>query len=87
MRDVAGEVTLLVRPQDLGRVAGRVVNLDASGLEDEKRKVAVANLEKDVAGSKMQPGRAGTFCNLVNLLLRQLWKRDNIQIEFVHVPE
>ena len=85
VRDVAREVALLVGFQELRRIAGRVVDLDGSGLEDEERKVTVTDLEKNVPWRKMQPGRFGAFGNFGNLFGRQLRKRNGIEVQFVHV--
>ena len=70
VRDVAREVALLVRSQELGVSPDIVVDLGTSGLEDETE-VAVTDL-KEYPCRKMQPGRFGTFRNFGNLFGRQL---------------
>ncbi len=77
---VAREVSRAVNRDGLGHIPRFIDDLDLARLDDEKPEVAVTRLKQAFSVAKaLEHRRAATF-EARHLFVRQLWKRDGVEV-------
>ena len=80
MCNVPREVSRAVNRDGLGHIPRVIDNLDLARLDDEKPEVAVTHLKQAFSVAKALEHRRAAAFEARHLFIRQLWKRDGVEV-------